>query len=169
MTKRLLLMRHAKSSWSEPGLADYDRPLNSRGKRDARRAGTEILNRECAPELIVASSAKRTVTTAKRIAKTCGFDGSIWTTRDLYLAPFDAYSSAIAESPQGIQTMLLIGHNPTVAQWLEQLTGEMHPVPTATIASIMMHLDHWSEMMSDTVGTLEWIWFPKMDTDANTH
>jgi phosphohistidine phosphatase len=117
----------------------------------------------------VASSAKRTVATAKRIAETCGFDDSIWTTRDLYLAPFDAYSSVIAESPQEIQTMLLIGHNPTVAHWLEQLTGEMHAVPTATIASIMMHLDHWSEMMSDTVGTLEWIWFPKMDAEANTH
>ena len=162
MSKQLLLMRHAKSSWKEPGLSDHDRPLNGRGKRDALRAGEELVARGVVPDLIITSTAKRARKTAQRLATTAEFLGDIWETRSIYLASVNEYAMAAAESPDEVQTLLMIGHNPTTAAWLAALTGAAHDVPTATIASITLELADWSELSRMTRGSLEWLWYPKL-------
>jgi phosphohistidine phosphatase len=89
--KTLLVLRHAKSSWKNANLADFDRPLNKRGKRDAPRMG-ELLRREgIVPDLIISSSAERALTTAEAVALACGYDLEIQTTRQLYHAWPDDY------------------------------------------------------------------------------
>ena len=68
MKRTLVLIRHAKSSWSNPGEADFERPLNDRGERDAPRMGARLKELKIKPDLIVCSPAKRAKQTAKRIA-----------------------------------------------------------------------------------------------------
>ncbi|HID69647.1 MAG TPA: hypothetical protein EYP35_04115 [Desulfobacterales bacterium] len=67
--KHLLICRHAKSSWKDPSLADFDRPLNKRGKRDAPQMGKMLVSHGIFPDLIVSSPAKRAKKTALRLAK----------------------------------------------------------------------------------------------------
>ncbi len=75
--KTLLVLRHAKSSWKDSGLADHDRPLNKRGKHDAPRMGTLLAKEDLVPDLIISSSAKRAKSTAEAVAMNCGYDGEI--------------------------------------------------------------------------------------------
>ena len=70
--KTLLLMRHAKSSWDDPDVADHDRPLNKRGKKDAPRMGQWLAEQGLTPEVIVTSTAKRARKTAELVAESCG-------------------------------------------------------------------------------------------------
>ena len=121
--KTLLLMRHAKSSWDNARLSDYERPLNERGRRDAPRMG-ELLRREgLTPDLIVASSAKRAATTAELVALELSLDSDIRYTEQLYLAEPDAYITLARQLDDGIETLLMVGHNPGIQELVERLTG----------------------------------------------
>ena len=73
--KTLLLLRHAKSSWKHPELADHDRPLNKRGKRTAPRVSALLQDEDLIPDLILCSSAVRAHTTALLVAKACAYAG----------------------------------------------------------------------------------------------
>ena len=75
--KALLILRHAKSSWKEPLLADYDRPVNKRGKHDAPRVGQFLQEHGLVPDRIISSTAKRARKTAQAVAKTSGYDGKL--------------------------------------------------------------------------------------------
>ena len=71
--KRLVLIRHAKSSWKNPGLRDFDRPLNKRGKADAPEMGRRLAQRSLMPDRLLSSPAKRAIRTAEIIADAIGF------------------------------------------------------------------------------------------------
>jgi phosphohistidine phosphatase len=75
--KNLLIMRHAKSDWSDSSLADFDRPLNSRGKKAAPFMGNELLKRKKIPDLIISSPANRAKSTAKKVAEAVGYKNEI--------------------------------------------------------------------------------------------
>ena len=75
--KTLLILRHAKSSWNNLDLPDYDRPLNKRGKRDAPRMGDFLRHQDLVPDLIISSTAKRAKKTAKLFAKAVGYKEKI--------------------------------------------------------------------------------------------
>ena len=85
--KTLMLLRHAKSSWSEPDLSDHDRPLIEKGKKAAIRMGGLLVEKGLVPDLILSSTARRARKTAKLAAKAAGFSGEIELLEDLYLAP----------------------------------------------------------------------------------
>ena len=82
--KTLLLLRHAKSSWKHPELADHDRPLNKRGKRDAPSIGQLVSDKGLVPDLIMSSTAKRARKTARAVAKASGYKGKIELTPTFY-------------------------------------------------------------------------------------
>jgi len=95
--KTLLILRHAKSSWKNPGLADHNRPLNKRGKRDAPRVGRLLRDKNLTPDLILSSTAKRALDTAEAAAESSGYEGEInhgpsctWPTRKRTSAPYAA-------------------------------------------------------------------------------
>ena len=96
--KTLLVLRHAKSSWKNATLADYERPLNKRGKRDAPRMGELIKQEGIVPDLIISSSAERALATAEAVARASGYESEIQTTRQLYHGWPDNYIEAIRMS-----------------------------------------------------------------------
>ncbi|MGB7955409.1 MAG: histidine phosphatase family protein [Candidatus Nitrosopolaris sp.] len=89
--KSVLILRHAKSSWKHPELADHDRPLNKRGKRDAQRMGELLRNEHLIPESVISSTAIRARDTAKAVVKASGYKGKIALNRSLYAAGPEAY------------------------------------------------------------------------------
>ena len=159
--KILLILRHAKSSWKKPGLTDYDRPLNKRGKHDAPRMGELIREKTLVPDLIVSSSAKRPRQTAEKVAKSCGYQNEVQLEDDLYMAHREVFIQVLKLLPDELDSVMVVGHNPGVEELLRLLTGREEIMPTATLAHIILPIRDWSEMNGQTTGELANFWRPK--------
>ncbi|MCY3698722.1 MAG: histidine phosphatase family protein [Gemmatimonadetes bacterium] len=159
--KTLLILRHAKSSWDQPGLRDHDRPLNPRGRRDAPRMGRFLAERDLVPDRIVSSTAVRARTTAELAAAEFGEEVEIETTHDLYGASPDGYIE-VAEAMGGTaERLMLVGHNPGITSLVWHLTGEGEYMPTAALAAVELDIEDWSELGSARRGRLAGLWRPK--------
>lgn len=145
--KTLLILRHAKSSWKFPDLSDHDRPLNRRGKRDAPRMGKTLKERELVPDLVISSTATRAKDTASAVAKHSGYKGKRIRFESLYAAEPGAYLAVLRELTDNYQRVLIVGHNPGVEELIELLTGEIHIVPTCTLAQIEFDIEKWSDTL----------------------
>ena len=108
----LVLMRHAKSSWEEPGLDDHDRPLTPRGLRAAPRMGTWLAAEGILPDVCLCSSARRTRQTWELAVRALGSDVETRVERALYLATDDAILGLLANLPETTGTAIVVGHNP---------------------------------------------------------
>jgi phosphohistidine phosphatase len=108
---RLYLLRHAKSSWKDHGLADHDRPLAPRGRRAAKAIGRHLRAEGIEPELVLCSSAKRARETLERIGLERG-----QIEPELYRAGPDALLARLQGVPAGVESVMLIGHNPAMQQ-----------------------------------------------------
>lgn len=159
--KTLLVLRHAKSSWKNENLADFARPLNNRGKRDAPRMGELIRREDIVPDLIISSSAKRALTTAEAVAMACGYESEIRATRAFYHAWSDDYIEELNEVPDEYVTVMIVGHNPGLEGLVEELTGEWSSMPTAALAQIVLEIEQWSELSIDSPGVLVNTWLPR--------
>jgi len=109
--RQLLLLRHAKSAWDDPSLADHARPLNSRGKLSARIMAAEMQRLGLVPDVVLVSSARRTLQTMEALNP---FEGSpiVTISDDLYLAPWTRLVELVRRVPETVRSVLLIGHNP---------------------------------------------------------
>jgi phosphohistidine phosphatase len=145
--KTLLILRHAKSSWKFPDLSDHDRPLNRRGKRDAPRMGKTLKERGLVPDLVISSTATRAKDTASAVAKHSGYKGKRIRFESLYAAEPGAYLAVLRELTDNYQRVLIVGHNPGVEELIELLTGEIHIVPTCTLAQIEFDIEKWSDTL----------------------
>jgi phosphohistidine phosphatase len=145
--KTLLILRHAKSSWKFPELTDHDRPLNRRGKRDAPRMGRTLQERELVPDLVISSTATRALDTASAVAKHSGYKGKMLKFQSLYAAEPAAYLAVLREVDDNYQRILIVGHNPGVEELIEMLTGEIHIIPTCTLAQIEFDIEKWSTVL----------------------
>ena len=159
--KILLIMRHAKSSWKHPELSDYDRPLNKRGKRDAPRMGEHLRQIDLIPDRILTSSAKRARKTASRVAKSCGYSGKVKKLEALYDTVPGVYFEILQALPDKYQSVMVVGHNPTMEQLVKHLTGQIKRMPTAAIAHIELPIERWETLDLYTRGTLANLWTPK--------
>jgi len=160
--KTLLVLRHAKSSWKDAGLADHDRPLNKRGKRDGPRMGKLIEDLELVPDLIVSSTACRARKTAETVAASSHYRGEIRFDEGLYLAGPRTIVELVRELPDASSArVMLVGHNPGLEELIRNLTGEGEPFPTAALAQIELPIDSWSELELTTKGSLVHLWRPK--------
>jgi phosphohistidine phosphatase len=159
--KSLLVLRHAKSSWDNARLADHDRPLNDRGQKDAPRMGRLLRAEGLVPDLILSSSAERALATAEAVAVAAGYDNEIVITRSLYHADVDTCLELLAELPDEVNRVMLVGHNPTWEMLVESLTGEMELMPTAAAALIELPLASWQDLSESTVGKLVDLWRPR--------
>ena len=147
--KTLTLIRHAKSSWDHPGLADFERPLNQRGIRDAPRMGSRLAARNDLPQSIISSPAVRALTTAKVIASALGYRAA-GIIADERL--FHAYSEQLLDVIRGFDASLhhvmLVGHNPGLTNLVEQLAqAGIANIPTCGIAVIDFSIDHWRMLL----------------------
>jgi phosphohistidine phosphatase len=159
--KDLLILRHAKSSWKHRELRDHDRPLNSRGRRDAPRMGRFIRDEGISPPLIVSSSAMRAHATALMVAEACGFGGEFRLAPELYLAGTDTYVSLLRGLPDRYDSLLVVGHNPDVERLVERLTGADETMPTAALARVRVPIDRWADLAADGSAELVDIRRPK--------
>jgi phosphohistidine phosphatase len=158
--KTLLLLRHAKSSWDDERLADFDRPLNERGRNDAPRVGQLMRRLDLVPDLIITSSAKRARKTAELAAGAASYDGDIQQTRQLYLAEPQAYIDLARRAGEHVTTLMMVGHNPGIEQLVATLGGSEEHMPTAALAAFRIPIESWSELRMgpcEIVG----IWRPK--------
>lgn len=159
--KTLLLLRHAKSSWKEEGLADHDRPLNKRGKRDAPRMGKLLRKEGLIPDVIVTSTAKRARKTARMVAESSGYSGKIVKSETLYQAGSERFSMVLSALPEEVERVMLVGHNPDLEEFLETLIGESRGMPTAALAEIRLNIDSWKKLKPESAGRLINMWSPR--------
>ena len=159
--KRLLVMRHAKSSWKEAGLSDHDRPLNKRGRKTAPVLGGLLVEQQMVPDLIVASTAERTRKTAELVAEACQYEQQIIHESHLYLAPPSMYFNVIGQMPNELETILVIGHNPGVEDLVALLTDRFRPMPTGALAELILDIDAWRQLNGKTAAELRNFWLPR--------
>lgn len=152
--KTLLLMRHAKSSWKHPDLQDQDRPLNKRGEKDAPRMGKYLREKELIPQHILASPAKRVTQTVDGLLEKMNFKGKTEYIDSLYLAEPTAYFSTLQKVSDKFERVLVVGHNPGLEGLLQILSGQVESLPTASIAHLVLPIEHWSDLKEDTHGEL---------------
>jgi len=159
--KTLLILRHAKSSWSDNNLSDHQRPLNKRGRYDAPRMGDLLASEDLVPDLIISSSATRARTTAEAVADASGYDGQLIITRELYHAGPDDYLAAARELGADSKTVLVVGHNPGIEELVEQLAGAWYRMPTAALAEVRLSIKDWADLSEDENGELANLWLPR--------
>lgn len=132
----LLLMRHAKSSWDDADCTDHDRPLNSRGLRDAPQMGRWLQAQGLRPARIITSSARRARHTAELVAAAFDPPPPIVEREDLYHATVDQLARALLALTAADDVVLVIGHNPGLEGLLNEWTGQAQRLPTAAVARL---------------------------------
>ncbi len=144
--KILTIVRHAKSSWNHPDLSDRQRPLNSRGERDAPVMGKRIVDHGIRPSLIITSPATRAWTTARIIAAEIGYPTEFLQREEtLYLASLDDLLGAVVAQDAGFNSLMLVGHNPGLTEFANFLIpGLTNNLPTAGVVSVQIDRDDWN-------------------------
>lgn len=159
--KTLLVLRHAKSSWADASLSDHDRPLKRRGRQDAPRVGALLHDEGLTPGVIITSSARRAVETAKIVAAESGYEGKIVISEDLYHADPDSYLEVAREHGGVHDVVMLVGHNPGIEDLVEQFAGNWQRMPTAALAEFRLDIGAWSALRDDASGRLLNLWLPR--------
>jgi phosphohistidine phosphatase len=159
--KTLLILRHAKSSWENEQLTDYERPLNSRGKQEAPRMGQLLREQDLVPNLIITSSAGRALATAEAVALASGYEQEIRATRSFYHADPEAYIELLQQLDDSLERVMVVGHNPGMEELVKELTGSWEAFPTAALAQVSLPIAHWRELEYETTGELVNLWRPK--------
>lgn len=142
--KKLFLIRHAKSSWDNPALADFDRPLNTRGEKNASMMAKRLIQKGISPDLIYSSSANRAKTTALLITKELQcvnklvFKDELYDTEPLHII------AIINQTPHDVNTLFVVGHNPELGELASYLVGLEENIPTSGIVEIAINANDWS-------------------------
>ena len=158
--KTLMLLRHAKSSWDDPSLPDFERPLAPRGQRAAPLMGKELKKREPAPDLIVSSPATRARQTVELFIESAGLDLAPQFDESIYAASTADLMKVVRRLPDTSSCALLAGHNPGFEDMVARLTGSYERMPTAALACIEFQIDRWEDV-EDGEGRLNWLLTPK--------
>ena len=164
--KLLYLVRHAKSSWSNPSLDDAARPLNERGEYDAPRMGQWLAQQSAIPQQIVSSPARRAHSTAQIIAAELGIEpGEIDIEKAFYFTGQHGMLAAIERSDDSINRLMVVGHNPVMTELFRTLSGEpLDNMPTCAIAVIEFPMTSWG-LLDTTPGLLLAFQTPKRLAD----
>ncbi len=159
--KTLLLMRHAKSSWKDTHIKDFDRPLNKRGERDAPLMGQLLLEQELVPQIILSSPALRARSTVEAITRAMNYQGEVQYFDSFYLAEPTVYVDVVRLLPDSYERVLLVGHNPGLEAMLQVLCGQVLPLSTAAVAHLALPMQRWSDLNMDVEGELVQLWRPR--------
>jgi phosphohistidine phosphatase len=161
--KRLVLMRHAKSSWDEPATADHDRPLSARGLRDAPHMGERLAQRGIRPDLVLTSTAERARRTAALVERALDA-GTLPTVTEarIYMASPAEILAVMNELDDAYGDVLVIGHNPGMTALVNLLLPhlELDNLPTAGVVAVDCEEPSWRELASAR-HTLRFYDYPK--------
>ena len=151
--KQLTIIRHAKSSWSDPTQTDFKRPLNRRGLRDAPRMAEVMAARWPAPpDLIVGSPAQRAVTTAGIFAETLGYPvDSIVAEPTIYEASSSTLIQLVENLPDSADHVVLFGHNPGFHELGRRLSADLvDHFPTCCVLDLVFDIEHWNQTQQNS-------------------
>jgi phosphohistidine phosphatase len=152
--RKLLLLRHAKSSWDEPGLGDFERPLSARGERAAVLMGVWLAQEGLVPELVLCSPAVRTRDTLRRLLPALSPEPAVRFAEDLYAAEPAAILRRVAGVDDAVRCVLVLGHNPGLEELAGQLardaTALRGGLPTAALVELDLEAEAWREVRRGT-------------------
>jgi phosphohistidine phosphatase len=157
--RTLFLLRHAKSSWDNTSLPDFERPLNSRGRTAAETIARVLREKNINPDAIVSSPAVRAKETIEIIIQSAQLPGTLRFDQRIYEAPVGRLLEVVSEIGDEAKTALLVGHNPGFEQLVSVLTGQSESMPTAALAKITFDISAWTDVNAG--GTLDWVLRPK--------
>lgn len=143
--KTLFLLRHAKSSRDDPSLRDFDRPLNDRGKGDAKLIGHHLRSQKVAVATVISSPAIRARHTTEIFLQAANISLEPAFEDRIYEAGLPQLLRIVSEIDPSHNTVLLIGHNPGFEELVESLTGQYVRLPTAALAAIDLSIDQWRD------------------------
>ncbi len=160
--KRLYLVRHSKSSWKNPSLSDFERPLNKRGKRDAPFMGRLLAERGIFPQLIISSTAKRALKSATIIAEEIEYpEEDIITHAALYGASVAELLEIVGDIDDLYHEVMLCGHNPGMTDFVNYLSDfDLDNLPTSGIVCIDFDEQAW-HAISQYSGEMVFFEYPK--------
>ncbi len=153
-TLRLTLLRHGQAVAMESCPEDFERTLTRRGTAEAREMAARLVHRELVPDLILASPAERTWSTAAIVAGICELDGKqVRAARELYLASPDTIWRLLTRRDLGVANVLICGHNPGLSQVASRLGPSPRPrdLPTAGLATATWQCKGgWTQVQPET-------------------
>lgn len=158
--KTLYIFRHAKSSWDNPNLADFDRPLNERGIKSVPVMGEMMLKNNFQPVIILSSPAVRAKETTNLLKSYANWQTKIAFDERIYEASPQTLLNVISEINEAMESAMIVGHNPGLEGLIKTLTGECEPLPTAALAVIDLKTENWGEIINQG-GSLREIIRPK--------
>jgi len=156
--KTLLILRHAKSSWNHPKLSDHERPLNKRGKRDAPRIGELLRAEGLVPDIIMSSTARRAQETSERVIDSSGFDGNLLLIPEFYHGNYETILELLRGLPDEAECVMIVGHNPDLEDFIENLTDDYTHLSTASLAKIQIPIQWWKDLRETVTGKLIDVW-----------
>lgn len=160
--KTVLLIRHAKSDWGNPGLDDFDRPLNERGKKDAPEMAKRLVINKIKIDCFIASPAKRAAKTAKYFAEIFGKKpDDIRFEEKLYLAPPSVFFDVIAAIKDKYNSVAIFSHNNGITDFANMLTTtRVDNIPTCAVFAIKADCKSWDEF-GDAKKEFFFFYYPK--------
>ncbi|MBI5326367.1 MAG: histidine phosphatase family protein [Ignavibacteriae bacterium] len=166
--KTLILVRHAKSSWENAGLTDFDRPLNERGLKDAPQMAKLVKDKGVLPDLIISSPAVRAITTSRLFAKEFKYPlKSIQTNEIIYTTGPKEILNMLSMTDDSKNCVMLFGHNPDMTALANYLSDEdIDNLPTAAVLCIDFYIDSWA-LLTEETGKVRFYEYPKKNLKKN--
>ena len=158
--KKLYIIRHAKSSWSDDTLDDFERPLNKRGKENAPMMGQKLKEMGVMPDIIISSPAQRAKSTAKMIAKEIKYTKDIIFNQDIYESDVSTLHEILTGVADEYGTLFLVGHNPSLNMLAQYYVDFNQNIPTSGVVEIGFSCEKWADISSKNAKLISFD-FPK--------
>ena len=160
--KGLYLVRHAKSSWKNPNLDDFERPLNKRGRKNAPFMGKVLKKLKVAPDLVISSPANRAATTARIIAAAINFPlENIRYSETIYEFSENALIHVVQQIDAAVNKAMIVGHNPAINGLVNYIGDQpIGNIPTCGVYCVRLDIASWTKI-SEHCGKLEFFEYPK--------
>lgn len=163
--KKLCIIRHAKSSWKDFTLDDFDRPLNKRGMLNAPFMGNKLKDKNLVPDIIISSPALRAKTTAEIIAKKVNYNKKIVFKKDIYEVGMSALHKILAKIDDDNTIVFLFGHNPELNMLAKKYVDFDENIVTSGVVEIEFDCDSWNQISAKN-GKLISFDYPKKYKDS---
>lgn len=163
--KKLYIIRHAKSSWSDEELDDFERPLNKRGRANAPFMGELLKKQNVVPDLIISSPALRAKSTAEIIAKKVNYTKEIVYNNDIYESDVATLHNIFTKIDDENSTVFLFGHNPELNMLAEMYAGFDENIPTCGILEVEFKCEKWRDISAKNARLVSFEYPKKYDVD----
>jgi len=162
LIKKLYLIRHGKSDWSNGQLSDFQRGLSKRGWKDIETIGSYLALTKVRPDLILSSAALRAQLTADGLGEKIGFQGTYRYLDELYLTRPEMYLNVLSLQEAEHEAIFLVGHNPTLSELANLIQEEnFTKFPSLGVLAINLFIESWGEITQGRPGSIDYFIYPK--------